>query len=559
MSRFVRAWNELTGGRQSKSMLPSTPRTMSGNQIVSRDTVNPISPYESSSYNSPIGNTAAPPGSRQQWELHKVREESRNLFLRSPLWSAYIHFMRMQVRGFKPTRLRFRRMTREQKGRLKDVCTFLRQDWDMFQSIRGVFGTGRNIHQSAGNALHHMLVDGDCFLTNRLMAGKRVWDLHPGDSLYEQFNQNFGDGNYVQMGVEMDAHAMPLYYLFGTGGELAKLNYGWYAYGSAGVEVLRMPAQRVQHIMDLSGEVSATRGWPRCAPVVSDISRLDDWYSALVRGAISRASMAAVIEKAEPLGDPSAAKGKTNRGMAALAAIQGGAVEEAESRQSNMARRYQQFLANAGRLLELDAGYTFKPVPPGSASSQEANIIKSLERRVCSSLRISPATLLGDYGGVSFSAVQGLNLQDREAVLDMQYVLAKQFYEPIYRDRFNRSMVTLQGMFPELETEDFDLLRFPEIVARSYMIVDKQRLIRPLLEQFEAGMVTYAELRDELGYLASDPDAVIEQWKEDRRKLGLPEHPTRPGAPNAGGGSSEPPDDDDDRDGDDDSDDDGGE
>ena len=209
MSRFVRAWNELTGGRQSKSMLPSTPRNMSGNQIVSRDTVNPISPYESSSYNSPIGNTAAPPGSRQQWELHKVREESRNLFLRSPLWSAYVHFMRMQVRGFKPTRLRFRRMTREQKGRLKEVCKFLRQDWDMFQSIRGVFGTGRNIHQSAGNALHHMLVDGDCFLTNRLMAGKRVWDLHPGDSLYEQFNQNFGDGNYVQMGVEMDAHAMP--------------------------------------------------------------------------------------------------------------------------------------------------------------------------------------------------------------------------------------------------------------------------------------------------------------------------------------------------------------
>jgi len=145
-------------------------------------------------------------------------------------------------------------------------------------------------------------------------------------------------------------------------------------------------------------------------------------------------------------------------------------------------------------------------------------------------LRISPSTLLGDYGRISFSAIQGANLQDKEAVSDMQYVMAQQYYSPIYRDRFNANIVLLQGMFPEIESDDYHLLRNPEIVARAYMIVDKQRLIGPLLEQWEKGLATWSELRDELGFLCSDPDAIIEEWKEDRRRLGLPEHPTSGGS-----------------------------
>ena len=547
MSRVARAWNALIGAgdRGSNAVAPTT---HSGGQVTSGDRINPISPFDSVSRNSPIGNTAAPPGARQTWELHAVREESRNLYLNSPLWSAYVHFTRIQVRGYKPTRLRFRRMTRAQKERLKPVVKYLKRDWDRFQSVRGVFGTGRNVHQAAGNALYHMLVDGDAFITNRFVNGRRVWDLHPGDALYETFHHSVVDGNYVMMGVETDPHGNPLYYMFGNGGELAKSNQGYYAYGSAGVDVLRVPAQRVQHIMDLSSEVSATRGWPRCAPVVSDIARLDDWYSALVRGAISRAAMAAVIEKPDVHGDPNAAKGNNRSSMSALAAMRDSSGDVRATPENNLAKRYQQFLSNAGRLLELDPGYTFKAVPPGAASAQEAMIIKAMEYRVCSSLRISPSTLLGDYGRLSFSSVQGTNLQDREAVLDLQYIMEQQFYSPIFRDRFNNRMVMLQSDFPELEPEDYDLLRHPEIVARSYMILDKQRLIRPLIEQWESGMITYAELRDELGFLASDPEAVIEQWKEDRRMLGLPDHPTRPGSADTGedsGGDDDDEDDDD--------------
>ena len=68
-----------------------------------------------------------------------------------------------------------------------------------------------------------------------------------------------------------------------------------------------------------------------------------------------------------------------------------------------------------------------------------------------------------------------------------------------------------------------DALLYPSIVLRKYQVLDKGKLVKPILEAWAAGAMTYAEMRAELGYTGANVDEVISEWKADRKALGMPE------------------------------------
>ena len=152
-----------------------------------------------------------------------------------------------------------------------------------------------------------------------------------------------------------------------------------------------------------------------------------------------------------------------------------------------------------------------------------------VERRVCAALRVTAATLLGDYAALSFSAGQLSHQQERQGIADEQQVLSEQFYPPVYRDFMRARWQRWSSDHTELQASDMDLLRYPRFILRTYQVLDKGRLVAPILKAWEAGLLTYPELRAELGYAGRNPDEVIEEWKENRRSLGLPDSPTTSG------------------------------
>ena len=111
---------------------------------------------------------------------------------------------------------------------------------------------------------------------------------------------------------------------------------------------------------------------------------------------------------------------------------------------------------------------------------------------------------------------------------------------------------------------DLDALLYPTIGLREYQVLDPARLVTPLMTAWEKGLMTYSEVRSMLGYSGANADDVIEQWKEDRRKLGLSESPDSgsigtaapPGAEKGGDEDEDKDDDSDDEDEEDDDDDD---
>ena len=506
LSRVARALKALVTPDAAMSTVVTSPRNRGD-----------VGPYQNPNRDQPISATRAPPGARQQWQLYRVREASRDLQLRSPIWGGYVHFIRVQCVGPDLARLLFDRLTTEQKGRLAGVTKYLRQEWNRYQMIRGVGGTGRSIHQMAGAALHHVDVDGDCFLTNRMVAGRRVWDLHPGDALAEGQYRVAGNSGNRQLGVETDGYGKPVVYYFRHGGRLAPLNVEYSTFGGQGGEATAFPANVVQHIRDLSGEATSVRGWPRCTSVIEYIARLDEWFAALVRSASMRASIGIALKKMEGMGAADVFGTPDDMGAEAP--------EFDADRVQERLPRYQEFLRNAGTVLEMDAGWEVQNIQSPAPSAQEAIAMEMLMQIVASSLRVSPATLFGNYKAISFSAGQLAALVERQTIEDRQMILAQQFYAPIYKDWFSARWMSLVGMFREIEPTDMQALLYPTVGMRKYQVLDKGRLVKPVLEAWAQGLMTYPEMRAELGYPSANVDDVIEQWKEDRRKLGLPETP----------------------------------
>ena len=153
LSRLTRALKALVTPDEKMSTVVNSPRNRGG-----------VGPYQNPNVDQPISASSAPPGARQVWQHYRVRRACRDLELRSPLIGGYARWIVIQAVGTDPATLVFDRLTREQHARLKEPCAWLRNEWRRHQTIPGIGGTGRSIHQMAGSVLHHVVIDGDCFL-----------------------------------------------------------------------------------------------------------------------------------------------------------------------------------------------------------------------------------------------------------------------------------------------------------------------------------------------------------------------------------------------------------
>ena len=133
--------------------------------------------------NKPIGYTTAPPAARQTWELHKIREESRQLAITNPYLRAYLEWAKVHVVGAGPIPL-IMDVPREERERLREAVRWWRRRWKRHQALP-LGSRMQNLSELEAQALHHQIVDGDSFIVpyNDRMGLK--YQLYAGDALAE--------------------------------------------------------------------------------------------------------------------------------------------------------------------------------------------------------------------------------------------------------------------------------------------------------------------------------------------------------------------------------------
>ena len=464
--------------------------------------------------------TYAPIASRAIWELYRIRNESRQNYLTTPVLQAFVRFCDVQVIGAEDARLEFPGIPAEDQKRLKPVLDYLRRQWGIYQQTE-VGSAGEGLRDLARRILRDALVDGDCFVIPYQEKGTWKYQPFPGDALAEQYHAPKPNGHQRVLGVEINERGRVLAYHFGFNAKYRQLsNLSYTAEGAA----VRVPAEQVMHLRPTSGGTQDLRGLPWCSGCIDDISRVEQFYESFTRAAVRRASVGIALTSNPDLnllddtsiGDRSAAE--IARG-ATVGEISTGDPSSVDPR--NLLP-YQEARSKAGDNLIIDPGYTTAKIDTGAPSPQEAMILKTLELRICSALRVSPMSLLGDYMGVSFSAGQLAMIQERNTISVLQKFLTRQLHTPIYRKWLTEIWPEVLKRFPnELETDDIEIVRRPTIRLKMYEVLEKHKQAQGYLIMFQNGLITAAEFRDSLGLPTGDMEGILEQAIADRERLGV--------------------------------------
>ena len=471
--------------------------------------------------NRPIGYTIAPPAARQIWELHKIREESRQLSLTNPYLRAYVEWCKVHVIGTKPIPLALD-IPREHRARLRKAAREWRRRWRRHQRFP-VGSRGQNLSELEAQALYHTIVDGDCFIVPYAGAmGRRQYQLYAGDALAEQSHipaiGSMPGARQRALGVDVDDRGNPIAYRFGSGARYGNLGYTSY---QSELNVKTIDARRVWHVMDRRMDGTTVRGWPKISAAFDSLARVDEAFDAFIRSMIRRASIGLALSRDPELteqpqlddGDDPDSRFVYEDASRATAGVDGvrGTDESVAA--------YQEAEANAGDLLILDPGYRSETISTGSPSPQETLMVQTIERRICGALRTSPMTLLGDYRGVSYSAGQLERQEARETAADMQDMIDRGVHGRAYHDYYYRAWPRILMEYPEVEPSDRDIFRYPEHVYPRLSVVELSKVIPSVVKAFEAGLLDLVASRRELGQVTPDVEDTIAEWLEQREAM----------------------------------------
>ena len=465
----------------------------------------------------PIGYTIAPQPARQIWELHRIREESRQQSLISPHFSGFLEWVKTQVVGFRPFGLRFPSMPDSERDRLRDPALYVRDMWREYQD-EPIGVRDETLAEMVGQCLDWMLVDGDCFvMPERRNTGMR-YRTYPGDALAETSHTpgTIGRDDTPQraLGIEVDADGRPTAYFFGQRARFRSLGYtSW----STQVDELRVPAAAVWHIRDRRRHGGTVRGWPKVTAAYEYIARLNEFDQAFVRAAIRRVGAAIALKRSQTMtvGDFDRDGEEGDEDLLASSRI-----ENAGARTDESIKPYQESEAHAGDILELDPGYDPVSISTGSPSQQDAQIVGYFESRVCMALGLSVPTLTGSYGSVSYSGGQLGLIKERATADDLQYVARRQLIRPVYRAWLDAMWVDLLMRFPRLKPDDYRVFMAAEHTLPRMPVLEKGKIIAAVEKAVKAGLITFPEARAEVGYTTDDVEAVLAEIREQREMLG---------------------------------------
>ena len=458
--------------------------------------------------------TQAPIATRKSWELYEARNVSRNLYLKSSIFSSFVHWCAVNVVGTNESRLEFKGCDIESRKRLEDAFSYIRNRWNEYQAGE-ISVCGSNLKDFTKKLLRDALIDGDVFVRPYKEDGVIKYQGFPGDSLVENMTGPIEGGNQRQLGVEINRVGKVVAYWFGWGGNFRPVNYG---VTTSSQNAIRVPAEEVWHLRPRTDGVQDLRSFPWAVSVIDEISRLEQFDESFIRAAIRRSSVGIALQQdlestfaddfgtgnVKTLGDVSPEQGIESDGKSDVRALQ----------------PFQEARANAGNIMTLSPGYKATTIGTGSPTAQEADIVKMMQQKICSGLGVTKMTLLGDYSAVSFSAGQMGMSGERSAIDLLQDFLTEQLYKKIYKKWLEQEYRDLILKF-NIREEDRKVLFNPTIILKPYPILEINRIAPGLIPLFNMGIITLAELRNKLGFSTSDLDSVIEQSVNDRKRLGV--------------------------------------
>lgn len=311
------------------------------------------------------------------------------------------------------------------------------------------------------------------------------------EALDVEHNRDLGNGNTIQMGVELNQYRRPVAYHVLTGATTDD----HYSYN--GRKYRRIPADRVLHLF-LPESVWQTRGFPWMASSLMRLNMLAGYEEAeLVAARVASSKMGFFESEGgeEYVGDDTDSDGNV--------------ITDAEP----------------GAMEVLPPGMKFTAWDPSHPSTAFEGFVKTNLRGISAGLGVSYHTLANDLEGVNYSSGRLGALEDREAWKLLQGWVIESFCMPVYKEWLRMSLlsgsITVAGR--PLRSARYDKFKRVTWQPKRWAWVDPQKEMKGHGEALDRKLKSPQQVMGEMGL---NVDEVLDDWVIWREKLkerGLPE------------------------------------
>jgi len=328
--------------------------------------------------------------------------------------------------------------------------------------------------------IRHLVTDGECFFRiiknkNQNKYGFALQIIEP-DLVDERKNEKLKNGNYVNMGVEINSVRKPVAYYIKTVDVLNGSN----------IKTLRYPAEQIIHIFN---------------PYRADQTRGVSWFSQ----SMLRLRMLSGYEEAALINARASAAKMGFFKSSYGAEYAGNTVDNNGNIITN---------AEPGSFEMLPIGVDFVPYDPKYPSDMHDSYVKSILRAIASGLGVSYNTLANDLEGVNYSSIRAGLIDERENWKQLQALFIEQFLEPIYEQWLDMAFLT--GNMQFLPYSKIDKFKQHVWIGRRWAWVDPSRDIEAAKIAIENNLKTRQQIIAEQG---GDIYEIFEQLKLEKELL----------------------------------------
>jgi lambda family phage portal protein len=425
-------------------------------------------------------------------ELKPLRARARDLTQNNPYFSGYLRFLKTNVIGGEGMALKVKAMDppRVENGKLVQRLDLLANKvienawWEWSKKENCTVHKNLTWLDVQNLMVETLAVEGQFLaIKKRGTQAKNKFgfalQLVDNDSLDLDYNEDFGDGRQIRMGIEKDGDGAVLAYHF------FKYNPSDTLYAtSTRRERVRVQAKDVVHLF-MTRRIGQTQGYPWSAAVMLMLQML---------GAYDEAELVASRNAANKHGFFK----RTGEGKGYEGASDGAGNKIMES--------------EPGSWTEIDQGLEPFVVDWKHPSGAYASFVGAMLRGMGTGLGLSYPTLANDYASVNFSSGRMSQMEEREFWKCLQRLVADHACSPIYEAWLDMSL--LGGAIP-LPYEKFDKFNYPCFYGRRWTWVDPQKEVTAKIMELNACLTSHTRILAEQGI---EEDELLDEIAEFKAK-----------------------------------------
>ena len=450
------------------------------------------SPYTEYSHNADA-RYPSPAAAVGSIELNALRGLSRNESRSHPIMKAYRQLMRRGVVGSKGPQL---------KCLHPQYADLIQEQWHLWTTDKMAFDKQgfHTLKRLCGALVNQRCIDGEGI---NLLHGTGKWGVQcehidPGRiPIWSGGDLSIGH----VMGIWVDKFGKPTAYEISM--QPLQTSAWNQAYWPSSGLLHKYPAKRVLHFVEFD-EVDAYRGWPPATNCLEDLNLVRRFSRAALANANLASAQVGAFKRSETI--PSSD------------------INDADD--TGYGDAYNLLDPSEIGILDLPPGVEYQNITGDFPDAAFGPFLKTHLELIASSLGVSPHHLVGDYGGINYSAGMLSEQRTRDTIEDWQACLEDTFLRPLFRKWLG--MQVARGMFPS--DVDFEMLAEHKWRHRGWMTADPKATNTATMIALRNGLTSRTHAIEEMG---GDAEDIAMQRKADDVLFG----DKIPGGPGMGGGN----------------------